>query len=57
MCDGFLEPRENLGRGSQVLFCHIAAHFVAQPDLDTTIPKPSDLDVNFAVVNLLKFDG
>ena len=28
-----------------------------QPHLDAAIPKPSDLDVDFAAVNLLKFNG
>jgi hypothetical protein len=55
--DGFLEPWENLGSGRQDFFRQVAVHLVTQPHFDTAIPKPSDLDINFAVVNLLKFDG
>jgi hypothetical protein len=57
MRDGFLKPRDDLGGGSQALFRQVAPHFVAKPHLNAAVPKPSDLKVYFAVVNLLKFNG
>jgi hypothetical protein len=56
MRDGFLKPRDDIGGGSQALFRQVAAHFVAKPHLNAAVPKPADLDINFTLVNLLKFD-
>jgi hypothetical protein len=57
MGDGFLKPRDNLGYRFYALFCQVAVHFVAQPDINAAVPKPSDLDVNFDVIDLLKLNS
>jgi hypothetical protein len=57
MRDSFLYPRDDFIDGSHVILGQVAVHLVAQPYIDTAVPKPANLHVDFAVVDLLQFDG
>lgn len=49
--DGVLKPRQNFSNRGD-----ISRHFiVANAHVDAAIPKPTDINVNLGVVNLLKF--
>ena len=57
MRDGFLEPADDIGYGRDVLFSQEAVHGIADPQIDTSIPQPTDLDVDLAVVDPLQLGG
>jgi hypothetical protein len=57
MRDRFLEPRQNLGHGADVLFRQEAVHPIAQAHVDPAVPQSADLHVDLAVVDFLKLCG
>src|SRR5579872_2522165 len=52
-----LEPWNDFGHGRNGLFRQKTVHLVAQPQIHSTVPKPTDLYIDFAVVDLLEFDS
>ena len=57
MRDRFLYPRDDFIDGWYVTLGQVAVHLVAQPYIDTAVPKPANLHVDLAVVDILKLDG
>jgi hypothetical protein len=55
--DGYLEPGDNVGHRLDVLFRQVAFQGIAEPQIDTAIPQPTDLDIDLAVVDLLQLGG
>ena len=56
VCDCLLYPRNDFGYGSNGLLRQKAVLFVTEPYFYAGVPKPADLQVDFAVVDFLKFD-
>jgi hypothetical protein len=52
-----LKPWHDLRTGTQSLLREKAAHPVAEPHLDTAVPKPAYLEIDLAIVDGLKFAG
>lgn len=57
MGDRFLEPRKDFKCRSNRLLCEVTVHLVAKANVDTAVPKPPDLYVDFAVIDLLQFES
>src|SRR5690242_3028496 len=57
MRDSLLQPGNDVGNGLYLLLRLVSVHFVAEPHVDSTIPEPSDINIDFTVVDLLQLFG
>ena len=57
MRNGLLQPGQDSRGVAERFFRQEAVDFVAQAHLDAAVPQPADAEVDFAVVDLLQFNG